>query len=104
MQRAHTGIIPQHYNKNASLLDMPFVSCHHLQVTLHEAENAWKPRKLGDDDEEENEISKLERSSRAILNKLTPQKFDKLVQQFKELEIDTIEKLKMCIELVFEKV
>ena len=46
----------------------------------------------------------LERRSRAILNKLTPQKFDKLVQQFKELDIDTIEKLTMCMELVFEKV
>ena len=53
---------------------------------------------------EEDEMAALERKSRAILNKLTPQKFDKLVQQFKELEIDTEAKLKMCMELVFEKV
>ena len=46
----------------------------------------------------------LERKVRAILNKLTPQKFDKLVAQFKEQEIDTVDKLEMCMELVFEKV
>ena len=68
---------------------------------LHEAENAWKPRKV---DENEDEMAALERKVRAILNKLTPQKFDKLVAQFKELEIDTAEKLEMCMELVFEKV
>ena len=68
---------------------------------LHEAENAWKPRKL---DENEDEMAVLERKVRAILNKLTPQKFDKLVAQFKELQIDTAEKLEMCMELVFEKV
>ena len=72
-----------------------------LQVVLHEAENAWKPRKL---DENDDEMAALERKVRAILNKLTPQKFDKLVAQFKELEIDTSEKLEMCMELVFEKV
>lgn len=46
----------------------------------------------------------LERKARAILNKLTPQKFDKLVLQFKELDIDSAEKLEMGMELVFEKV
>ena len=46
----------------------------------------------------------LERKARSILNKLTPQKFDKLVSQFKELDIDSEEKLAMCMELVFEKV
>jgi len=75
-------------------------------VVLHQAENAWKPRKLADErenEDEEDEMAVLERKVRAILNKLTPQKFDKLVQQFKELEIDTAEKLTMCMELVFEK-
>ena len=46
----------------------------------------------------------VERKARAILNKLTPQKFDKLVLQFKELDIDSAEKLEMGMELVFEKV
>lgn len=46
----------------------------------------------------------LERDVRAILNKLCPQNFDKLVQKFNLLTIDTEVKLKACIELIFEKV
>ena len=72
-------------------------------MVLHEAENAWKPRKQ-EENGEEDEIAVLERKARSILNKLTPQKFDKLVAQFKELDIDNVEKLEMCMELVFEKV
>ena len=74
-----------------------------VYVVLHEAENAWKPRKY-DENGEDNEMAILERKVRAILNKLTPQNFEKLVAQFKELPIDTVEKLEMCMELVFEKV
>ena len=74
-----------------------------MQVVLHEAENAWKPKKF-DENGEDNEMAVLERKMRAILNKLTPQKFDKLVLQFKELDIDSAEKLEMGMELVFEKV
>ena len=46
----------------------------------------------------------LLRKARGILNKLCPQKFDVLVEKFKELEIDSEEKLRLCMELVFEKV
>ena len=52
----------------------------------------------------EDPIKILEQNFQAILNKLTPQKFDKLVAKFKELEIDTVPKLEACIELIFEKV
>lgn len=41
--------------------------------------------------------------SRGMLNKLTPQNFDKLSQGFLELGIDTEEKLKRMIELIFDK-
>ncbi len=44
------------------------------------------------------------RKARGILNKLCPQKFDILVEKFNELQIDTEEKLRVCMELVFEKV
>ena len=74
-----------------------------MQVVLHEAENAWKPKKF-EENGEESDMAILERKARAILNKLTPQKFDKLVLQFKELDIDSAEKLEMGMELVFEKV
>lgn len=52
---------------------------------------------------EEDPIAELERNVRSILNKLTPQKFDKLVKQFNELKIDSETKLANSIELIFEK-
>ena len=39
----------------------------------------------------------LERKARAILNKLTPQKFDTLVGKFQELGINTEDKLQRCV-------
>ena len=44
------------------------------------------------------------RKARGILNKLCPQKFDILVEKFNELQIDDEDKLRSCIELIFEKV
>lgn len=40
---------------------------------------------------------------RSILNKLTPQKFAQLMKQVTELTINTEERLKGVIDLVFEK-
>lgn len=77
-------------------------------MELHSAENAWKPRPIKDKivtengDADANED--LARKARSILNKLTPQKFDTLVQKFQELTIDNEEKLRLCMELIFEKV
>ena len=76
-------------------------------VQLHKAENAWTPgiaaKKAGVETTSENEIADLAKKVRAILNKLTPQKFEVLVQKFKELPIDSESKLKICMELIFEK-
>ena len=69
---------------------------------LKKAENAWKSKLKGA--EEQDPVKALERDVRAILNKLCPQNFDKLVKKFNELTIDTEVKLKACIELIFEKV
>lgn len=46
----------------------------------------------------------LVRKARGILNKLCPQRFDKLVDQFAQLQIDTEQKMNACMELIFEKV
>ncbi|XP_071034158.1 eukaryotic translation initiation factor 4 gamma 1 isoform X2 [Parasteatoda tepidariorum] len=46
---------------------------------------------------------KLKRSVQGILNKLTPQKFETLLTQVKNLNIDTEEKLCTVIDLIFEK-
>ena len=39
-----------------------------------------------------------------ILNKLTRQKFSTLMQQVLDLRIDTDDKLKGCMDIIFEKV
>lgn len=41
---------------------------------------------------------------RSILNKLTPQKFETLVQRILDLHIDTEERLKKTAEIIFETV
>ena len=68
-------------------------------VKLRRSENAYKPNKATND----SEMEALSKKVRAILNKLTPQKFQTLVVQFKELEINTEERLRLAIELIFEK-
>ena len=76
-------------------------------IELHKTENAWKPdlmRKSEVKTQEEDPLLELERQVRSILNKLTPQKFDKLVKLFNELVIDSEVKLSNSIELIFEKV
>ncbi|KAI5085216.1 eukaryotic translation initiation factor 4 gamma 3 isoform X3, partial [Silurus meridionalis] len=45
----------------------------------------------------------LFRTVRGILNKLTPKMFNQLMKQVKELHIDTEERLKGVVDLIFEK-
>lgn len=46
----------------------------------------------------------LYKKTRSILNKLTPQNFETLLKQIKELPINTEDRLAGCMDLVFEKV
>ncbi|XP_064537720.1 eukaryotic translation initiation factor 4 gamma 3 isoform X2 [Drosophila montana] len=79
-------------------------------VKLNETENAWRPR-LTNKQESENasdirttqEKDELVRRVRGILNKLTPERFDTLVEEIIKLKIDTPEKMDEVIVLVFEK-
>ena len=48
-------------------------------------------------------FQELFRKVRSILNKLTPQMFNQLMKQVTDLTIDTEERLKGVIDLVFEK-
>ena len=76
------------------------------KVELHKSKNAWKPAvatKKKTEEQEANEIEELKKKVRAILNKLTPQKFEVLVKQFQELPIVTKETMESSMELVFEK-
>lgn len=83
-------------------------------VQLNKAEKAWKPstkkvtRSRGseedeDDDPEHIKTRELFKRLRSILNKLAPQRFQELMKQVSELTIDTEERLKGAIDLIFEK-
>ena len=54
--------------------------------------------------EEEDPLAEVSKQTLAILNKLTPQKFDALIVKFNQIKIDSEEKLRKCIDLVFDKV
>ncbi|KAM8927899.1 eukaryotic translation initiation factor 4 gamma 3 [Pelodytes ibericus] len=75
-------------------------------VHLKKSENAWKPTVKRDsmaDDPENIRTQALFRKVRSILNKLTPQMFNQLMKQVTDLTVDTEERLKGVIDLVFEK-
>ncbi|KAM8953607.1 eukaryotic translation initiation factor 4 gamma 1 isoform 2-T2 [Pelodytes ibericus] len=75
-------------------------------VQLNKAEKAWKPvnkRASEEDDPENIKTHDLFRRVRSILNKLTPQMFQQLMKQVTDLAIDTEDRLKGVIDLIFEK-
>lgn len=72
------------------------------EVKLNEVANAWKPNMLRKDvDENSEEV--IYRRVRGILNKLTPEKFDDLLNQMMGFKIDSDVKLQGVCNLVFEK-
>ncbi|XP_056304697.1 eukaryotic translation initiation factor 4 gamma 3 [Danio aesculapii] len=76
------------------------------EVQLKTTENAWKPgmkREGAVEDPDALRTQELFRKVRSILNKLTPQMFSQLMKQVTDLTIDTEERLKGVIDLVFEK-
>ncbi|XXG75706.1 hypothetical protein AAC387_Pa08g0222 [Persea americana] len=64
---------------------------------MHKAERKYEIGKVSD--REENK----QRQLKAILNKLTPQNFDKLFQQVKEVNIDSVATLTRVISQIFDK-
>ncbi|KAB5550135.1 hypothetical protein PHYPO_G00050330 [Pangasianodon hypophthalmus] len=73
-------------------------------IQLSKAEKAWRRGGGGDvDDPESVKTQELLRRVRGVLNKLTPQMFQPLMKQITEMTIDTEERLKGVIDLVFEK-
>ncbi|XP_069802966.1 eukaryotic translation initiation factor 4 gamma 3 isoform X4 [Dendropsophus ebraccatus] len=75
-------------------------------VHLKKSENAWKPSVKRDSQAEDPESIRTQalfRKVRSILNKLTPQMFNQLMKQVMDLTVDTEERLKGVIDLVFEK-
>ncbi|XP_074507085.1 eukaryotic translation initiation factor 4 gamma 1-like [Sebastes fasciatus] len=83
-------------------------------VQFSKAEKAWKPtakmstRSSGaeedeDDDPEQVKTQELFNHLHSIVNKLTRQTFQELMKQVMDLTIDTEERLKGTVELIFEK-
>ena len=65
-------------------------------VKLNEAENAWKPTHLSrkpDLNEEDRQTSDVLSKFRSMLNKLTAENFDVLVNDVRTYKIDTTERL-----------
>nr|XP_042912096.1 eukaryotic translation initiation factor 4 gamma 3 isoform X5 [Parasteatoda tepidariorum] len=81
---------------------MPTAQKHHQ--SMPQMNNYANRRSLqGRDSKTKKDKEKLKRSVQGILNKLTPQKFETLLTQVKNLNIDTEEKLCTVIDLIFEK-
>ena len=76
------------------------------KVELHKAEERWVRSQtvLSKLSEDKKQTADLYRKFQSILNKLTPQKFQKLAEQALLLEINTEERLKGCIDKIFTKV
>lgn len=78
-------------------------------VKLNETENAWRPRVLNKSEADDADLKEMQekeelvRRVRGILNKLTPERFDTLVEEIIKLKIDTPDKMDEVIVLVFEK-
>ncbi|XP_029945098.1 eukaryotic translation initiation factor 4 gamma 3-like [Salarias fasciatus] len=73
---------------------------------LNKCNNAWRPRMKRSSPAKDPEMLQTEgllRNMRAILNKLTPERFNRLVEQVLELNIDSEERLNGVVDLVFEK-
>ena len=95
--------------KNKSSRNIKVSNTFKKDVRLCETENAWRPNRgatpagapVGPEDDRKTQD--LYKRVRGVLNKLTPQKFETLLSQIKELPIDTPERLQGVIDLVFEK-
>nr|XP_034299262.1 eukaryotic translation initiation factor 4 gamma 3 isoform X2 [Crassostrea gigas] len=75
-------------------------------VILHKAESPWRPRReqnQTETDEDTKVTADLYKRVRSILNKLTPQKFQTLVKQLSEMEINTEERLEGVTDLIVER-
>ncbi|CAH0703535.1 unnamed protein product [Spodoptera exigua] len=98
--------LPSNPNSNSSHKPVIHVSLSlREEVKLNEVDSAWKPTRFRKDaiNEEESRTQELYKKFRGILNKLTPQKFDTLLERVKSLEINNQKRLEGVIDLVFEK-
>eukprot|EP00753_Platysulcus_tardus_P006547 PLAT143.15.p2 GENE.PLAT143.15~~PLAT143.15.p2 ORF type:complete len:743 (-),score=386.00 PLAT143.15:1745-3820(-) len=65
------------------------------------SETAWKSRVIGGSEAEG--VEALRRRARGLLNKLTPEKFDRLVDQFIEIGWATVDLMQLALQLIVMK-
>jgi translation initiation factor 4G len=67
---------------------------------LSTSDNGWK-RNIG---AQSSKLDAVKKQIKGVLNKMTPQRFDKLVGQLCAIEMESVEMQEALIALVFEKV
>ncbi|XP_052752668.1 eukaryotic translation initiation factor 4 gamma 3-like isoform X2 [Galleria mellonella] len=92
-------------NSNSGAKIIHVVTLSREEVKLNEVDSAWKPSRFRKETltEDAYKTQELYKKFRGILNKLTPQKFDTLLEKVKTLEINNQTRLEGVIDLVFEK-
>mmetsp|Transcript_13925 Transcript_13925/g.16778 ORF Transcript_13925/g.16778 Transcript_13925/m.16778 type:complete len:782 (+) Transcript_13925:82-2427(+) len=85
-----------HGHHNQQQTQMPEGS---VPIPISKSANPWQPVKKNDISEKDKKL----RAVKGILNKLTPEKFEKLTDQLLALGIETAELLQGVISLVFDK-
>lgn len=77
------------------------------EIELKTAEKPWKPEleteKNKTDDTGEVDTKRLLKTFRGLLNKLTPQKYDSIIEKVELLDLEYQERLISVIDLVFDK-
>ncbi|XP_065364340.1 eukaryotic translation initiation factor 4 gamma 3-like [Calliphora vicina] len=100
-----------HHNRNSGKPIIHLNLSLNQDVKLNEADNAWRPsvlvkcaeKQIDPELKAQREKDELIRRVRGILNKLTPEKFEPLVEEIIKLKIDNMEKMEAVMILVFEK-
>ena len=73
-------------------------------VQLHKVDNAWKAGKTPEEMNAQEQVTlKLLKDFRGNLNKITPEKYDKILEKIRALDIDTEDRLTRVLDLVFDK-
>ena len=71
-------------------------------VPLEKRDDAWAPQHAAASTALE-DVQKLERNCKALLNKFTPEKFEKLTAQFLDLDIVKRTDMVLVIDMIFDK-
>ena len=72
------------------------------EVCLNKSKDAWRPKNTAANNSNEDSTAATVKKFRSILNKITPEKFEKLMGQICDLEIKTTDCLEQIIDTIFD--